>query len=52
MRRYAEEHLDWSVKVKKLKDFLETLVEEGQDVIIPEPSISPLSTRGMVKRIR
>jgi len=25
MRRYAAEHLDWSVKMKKLKDFLETL---------------------------
>ena len=26
MRRYAEEHLDWSVKMKKLKGFLEMLV--------------------------
>lgn len=26
MRRYAEESLDWSVKMKKLKDFLEMLV--------------------------
>ena len=25
MRRYAEEHLDWSVKMKELKDFLETM---------------------------
>jgi len=23
MKRYAEENLDWSVKVKKLKDFIE-----------------------------
>lgn len=27
MRRYAEENLDWSVKMEKLKDFLEKLVE-------------------------
>lgn len=27
MHRYAEEHLDWSVKMKKLKNFLEALVE-------------------------
>ncbi|QSZ67889.1 glycosyltransferase [Methanofollis aquaemaris] len=26
MRRYAEEHLDWSVKMKTLKEFLETMV--------------------------
>jgi len=26
MRRYAEEHLDWSVKMKKLKGFFETLI--------------------------
>ncbi len=30
MRRYAEEHLDWSVKMKKLKDFLEMLVGESK----------------------
>ncbi len=29
MRRYAEEHLDWSIKVKKLKGFLEVLVDES-----------------------
>jgi len=29
MCRYAEEHLDWSVKMKKLKDFLETLADES-----------------------
>jgi len=23
MKRYAEENLDWTVKVKKLKDFIE-----------------------------
>lgn len=28
MRAYAEEHLDWSVKMKKLKTFLESLVDE------------------------
>ena len=28
MRRYAEGYLDWSVKMKKLKDFLEVLVGE------------------------
>lgn len=35
MRSYAEEHLDWSVKMKKLKGFLEALVGEGTG--IPEP---------------
>lgn len=30
MHRYAGEHLDWSVKMKKLKDFLETLVVESK----------------------
>jgi glycosyltransferase involved in cell wall biosynthesis len=29
MREYAVEHLDWSVKMKKLKAFLESLVEES-----------------------
>ncbi len=29
MRRYAEEHLDWSVKMKQLKGFLEALVGES-----------------------
>jgi glycosyltransferase involved in cell wall biosynthesis len=28
MRAYAVEHLDWSIKMKKLKAFLETLVDE------------------------
>ena len=28
MRAYALEHLDWSAKMKKLKAFLETLVDE------------------------
>lgn len=28
MRRYAEEYLDWSVKTKRLKDFLEELVDK------------------------
>lgn len=30
MRAYAVEHLDWSVKMKKLKTFLETLVDESK----------------------
>ena len=47
MRHYAEEHLDWSVKVEKLKNFLETLVEEGQDVIIPESNTAPLTVKGL-----
>lgn len=29
LREYAFEHLDWSVKMKKLKTFLESLVEES-----------------------
>lgn len=29
MRHYAEEYLDWSVKMKKLKDFLEMLCEKN-----------------------
>jgi len=29
MREYALEHLDWSVKMKKLKTFLESLVDES-----------------------
>jgi len=29
MRRYAEEHLDWSVKMRRLKGFLEALVGEN-----------------------
>jgi len=29
MRRYAEEHLDWSVKMRRLRDFLETLSGEN-----------------------
>ena len=43
MRHYAEEHLDWSVKMKKLKDFLEALV--GEDGT-PEPGTDPLTTEG------
>ena len=43
MRHYAEEHLDWSVKMKKLKDFLEALVGEGGT---PEPGTDPLTTEG------
>lgn len=42
MRRYAEEHLDWSVKMKKLKDFLETLVGENGDESVPEASTAPI----------
>jgi glycosyltransferase involved in cell wall biosynthesis len=29
MRTYAAEHLDWSVKIKRLKAFLETLVDQS-----------------------
>lgn len=32
MRKYAEENLDWAIKMKKLKGFLETLVDEHQSV--------------------
>jgi len=28
MRKYAEENLDWSIKMKKLKGFLESLIED------------------------
>ena len=31
MRRYAMEHLDWSAKMKRLKAFLETLVDKTQE---------------------
>jgi hypothetical protein len=37
MRRYAEEHLDWSVKMKKLKDFLEALVGEAGPIATRVP---------------
>ncbi len=47
MHRYAEEHLDWSVKMKKLKAFLETLVGEGEDDGVPEPSTTPLAATGL-----
>lgn len=30
MRAYALEHLDWSVKMKKLKSFMETLVDDSK----------------------
>jgi glycosyltransferase involved in cell wall biosynthesis len=39
MRCYAEEHLDWSVKMKKLKDFLDTLVNENSGETILKVSI-------------
>ena len=38
MRRYAEEHLDWSVKMRELKDFLETLVGEDGTAGTPKPN--------------
>jgi hypothetical protein len=47
MRRYAEEHLDWSVKMKKLKDFLEALVGVGHNESVPEPSTPPLAATGL-----
>jgi hypothetical protein len=31
MRKYAVEHLDWPAKMKRLKAFLETLVEKPQE---------------------
>ncbi len=43
MRRYAEEHLDWSVKMKSLKDFLETLVGENRPEGVLESSMAPLA---------
>jgi len=47
MRRYAEEHLDWSVKMKKLKNFLETLVGEDEDASVSEASASSLAAQGL-----
>ncbi len=47
MRRYAEEHLDWSVKMKKLKGFLETLVGEDGTKGVPKLSAAPLATTGL-----
>ena len=47
MRLYAEEHLDWSVKMKKLKGFLEALVGEGHNESVPEPSTPPLAATGL-----
>jgi hypothetical protein len=46
MRRYARENLDWSVKMKKLKEFLERLVGEEGDDIAPETGKVPLTARG------
>lgn len=45
MRRYAEEHLDWSVKMKKLKAFLEMLVGEERGKNAPELSTTPLAAK-------
>lgn len=45
MHRYAEEHLDWSVKMKKLKDFLEALVGENEGENVPEVSDLPLAAK-------
>ena len=45
MRRYAEEHLDWSVKMKKLKGFLEALVGENEGENVPEVSDLPLAAK-------
>jgi hypothetical protein len=42
MRRYAEEHLDWSVKMKTLKGFLEALVGESRGESVPEADTVPL----------
>lgn len=47
MRRYAEEHLDWSVKMKQLKEFLGALVGEDGTKGVPKPSAAPLATTGL-----
>ena len=47
MRRYARENLDWSVKTKRLKGFLERLVGEGHNESVPEPSTPPLAATGL-----
>ncbi len=41
MRRYAEERLDWSVKMRILKGFLEKLVGEHEGNSVPETDGSP-----------
>ena len=46
MRRYARENLDWSVKMKRLKEFLERLVGEEGDDSAPETSTTPLTAKG------
>lgn len=47
MRRYAEEHLDWSVKMRRLKGFLEALVGEDGTKGVPKLSAAPLATTGL-----
>jgi len=47
MRHYAEEHLDWSVKMKKLKGFLQALVGEDEDESVPKVSESSLTARDL-----
>jgi glycosyltransferase involved in cell wall biosynthesis len=47
MRRYAEEHLDWSVKMRRLKGFLEALVGEDGTKGVPKLSAPPLATTGL-----
>ena len=47
MHHYAEEYLDWSVKMKKLKDFLETLVGEDRTKGVPKPCAAPNVTIGL-----
>ena len=47
MRRYAEEHLDWSVKMKKLKGFLEALVGDDGTEGVPKPSAAPPTAIGL-----
>ncbi len=42
MRRYAEEHLDWSVKMRRLKGFLETLVGENGSGGVQKAGVLPL----------
>ena len=45
MRRYARENLDWSVKMKRLKEFLERLVGEEGDDIAPETGTVHLTAK-------
>ena len=45
MHRYAEKHLDWSVKMKILKGFLEALVGEDRNESVLETDTIPLDDK-------